>query len=137
MAVHDIGVDVGTGSVPWRLPRTREASCCGEAPITPWHEPCQVVEQKGQVDRCGALLGVRLSPANPHDSLMPDAVSGEPNGRGRSKKRPNNLRTDNAYGHRRCDNERRAPSILPRIAQRGAGASERLRRHFVMSSYEV
>ena len=44
------------------------------------------------VDRRGTPLGVRLSPANRHDSMMLaptlDAVPGVRHGRGRPRKRP-------------------------------------------------
>jgi len=85
------------------------------------------------VDRRGTPLGVRLSPANRHDSIMLaptfDAVPGVRSGRGRPKKRPDKLHADKAYDHRRCRKECRARSIVPRIARRGVETSERLGRH--------
>ena len=85
------------------------------------------------VDRRGTPLGVRLSPANRHDSIMLaptlDAVLGVRSGRGRPKKRPDKLHADKAYDHRRCRKECRARSIVPRIARRGVETSERLGRH--------
>ena len=80
------------------------------------------------VDRRGTPLGVRLSPANRHDSLMPaptlDAVPGVRHGRGRPKK----LHAK-AHDHRRCRGACRARSIATRIARRGVETSERLGRH--------
>lgn len=85
------------------------------------------------VDRRGTPLGVRLSPANRHDSLMLaptlDAVPGVRHGRGRPRKRPKKLHADKAYDGRRCRTECRARSIMPRIARRGVETSERLGRH--------
>jgi transposase len=85
------------------------------------------------VDRRGTPLGVRLSPANRHDSLMLaatlDAVPGVRHGRGRPRRRPKKLHADKAYDHRRCRKECRARSIAPRIARRGVDTSERLGRH--------
>ena len=53
------------------------------------------------VDRRGTPLGVRLSPANRHDSMMLaptlDAVPGVRHGRGRPRKRPDKLHADKAY----------------------------------------
>ena len=85
------------------------------------------------VDRRGTPLGVRLSPANRHDSLMLaptlDAVPGVRHGRGRPRKRPKKLHADKAYDHRRCRRECRARGIAPRIARRGIESSTRLGRH--------
>ena len=85
------------------------------------------------VDRRGTPLGVRLSPANRHDSLMLaatlDAVPGVRHGRGRPRKRPKKLHADKAYDHRRCRAECRARSIRARIARRGVDSSEKLGRH--------
>lgn len=53
------------------------------------------------VDRRGTPLGVRLSPANRHNSMMLaptlDAVPGLRHGRGRPRKRPDKLHADKAY----------------------------------------
>jgi transposase len=85
------------------------------------------------VDGRGTPLGVRLSPANRHDSLMLaatlDAVPGVRSGRGRPRRRPKKLHADKAYDHLRCRKECRARSIAPRIARRGVETSERLGRH--------
>jgi transposase len=85
------------------------------------------------VDRRGAPLGVRLSPANRHDSLMLaptlDAVPGVRHGRGRPRRRPKKLHADKADDHRRCRAECQARSVQPRIARRGVETSERLGRH--------
>ena len=85
------------------------------------------------VDRRGTPLGVRLSPANRHDSIMLaptlDAVPGVRSGRGRPRKRPDKLHADKAYDHRRCRAECRSRSIKPRIARRGVETNERLGRH--------
>jgi transposase len=85
------------------------------------------------VDREGTPLGVRLSPANRHDSIMLaatlDAVPGVRHGRGRPRRRPKKLHADKAYDHRRCRKECRARSIAPRIARRGVETSETLGRH--------
>lgn len=85
------------------------------------------------VDCRGTPLGVRLSPANRHDSMMLastlDAVPGVRHGRGRPRRRPRKLHADKAYDHRRCRKECRARSIAPRIARRGVDTSEKLGRH--------
>ena len=92
------------------------------------------------VDRRGTPLGVRLSPANRHDSVMLaptlDAVPGVRHGRGRPRRRPKKLHADKAYDHRRgraeCrvrSAECRVRSVAPRIAWRGVETSERLGRH--------
>ena len=85
------------------------------------------------VDREGTSLGVCLSPANRHDSLMlastVDAVPGVRCGRGRTRTRPKKLHADKAYDDRRCRKECRVRSIVPRIARRGVQTSERLGRH--------
>jgi len=81
------------------------------------------------VDRRGTPLGVRLSPANRHDSMMLaptlDAVLGVRHGRGRPRK----LHADKAYDHGRCRSECRKRAIKPRTARRGIDSSERLGRH--------
>ena len=89
------------------------------------------------VDRRGTPLGLRLSPANRHDSMMLaptlDAVPGVRRGRGRPRKRPDKLHADKAYDHRRCRAECRAEcrarSVTPRIARRGVDSSQRLGPH--------
>ena len=90
-------------------------------------------ERQLVVDRTGPQHGIRLSPANRHDSLMLaatlDAVPGVRHGRGRPRRRPKKLHADKAYDHRRCRKECRARSIAPRIARRGVDTSERLGRH--------
>jgi transposase len=78
-------------------------------------------------------LGVRLSPASRHNSLMLAsilyAVQGVRHGRGRPRKRPEKLHADKVYDHRRCRAECRARSITPCIARRGVDSRERLGRH--------
>ena len=85
------------------------------------------------VDRADIPLGIRVSPANRHDSLnlapILDAVPGVRHGRGRSRRRSNKLHADKAYDHRRCRAGCRARSIRPCIARRGVEKSERLGRH--------
>ena len=85
-------------------------------------------------DACGTPLGVALSGANRHDSMMLvatlDAVQGvRTRGRGRPRKRPDKLHADKGYDHRRCRCECRARGIKPRIARRGTDSSVRLGRH--------
>lgn len=84
-------------------------------------------------DRKGTPLGVRLSPANRHDSLMLaatlDAVPGVRHGHGRPRTRPKKLHADKTYAHGRCRKECRARSIRPRIARRGVERSEKLGRY--------
>jgi len=58
-----------------------------------------------------------------------DAVPGVRHGHGRPRKRPEKLHADKAYDSRRCRQECRARSIMPRIARRGVDTSERLGRH--------
>lgn len=85
------------------------------------------------VDRKGTPLGVQLSPANRHDSLMLaptlDAVPGVRHGRGRPRKRPDKLHADKAYDNHRCRTECRARAIASRIARRRLDSSERLGCH--------
>ena len=85
------------------------------------------------VDRTGTPLGLTLSGANRHDSMMLaptlDAVPGIRNGRGRPRRRPDKLHADKAYDHRRCRNECRARRVKPRIARRGQDTSSKLGRH--------
>ena len=85
------------------------------------------------VDRRGTPLGLRLSAANRHDSMMLastlDAVPGVRHGRGWPRKRPKKLHADKAYDHRRCRAECRARSVKPRIARRGVASSQRLGQH--------
>ena len=59
-----------------------------------------------------------------------DAVPGvRTEKRGRPRKRPDKLHADKAYDHRRCRQECRARSIMPRIARRGVETSAKLGRH--------
>jgi IS5 family transposase len=85
------------------------------------------------VDRTGTPLGISLSGANRHDSLMLastlDVVPPVRHGRGRPRRRPDKLHVDKAYDHRRCRAECRQRSIAPRIARRGVDVSERLGRY--------
>ncbi|ALN73075.1 hypothetical protein M673_10120 [Aureimonas sp. AU20] len=89
-------------------------------------------------DRQGTPLGLTLSGANRHDSMMLaptlDAVPTVRNGRGRPRRRrprrrPNKLHADKAYDHKRCRQECRARSVTPRIARRGVESSQKLGRH--------
>ena len=85
-------------------------------------------------DARGTPLGIALSGANRHDSMMLvatlDAVQGvRARGRGRPRKRPDKLHADKGYDHRRCRRECRARGIKPRIARRGVDSSARLGRH--------
>ncbi len=82
-------------------------------------------------DARGTPLGVALSGANRHDSMMLvatlDAVPGvRARGRGRPRKRPDKLHADKGYDHRRCRRECRARGIKPRIARRGVESSAHL-----------
>jgi len=86
------------------------------------------------VDRHGTPLGVVLSGANRHDSMMlaetlnaiPTVRSGR---RGRPRQRPAKLHADKGYDHRRCRDECRERGIQPRIARRGVDSSQHLGRH--------
>jgi len=49
--------------------------------------------------------------------------------RGRPRRRPGKLHSDNAYDHRRCRRESRARWIVPHIARRSIKTSQRLGRH--------
>ncbi|WP_115359387.1 IS5 family transposase [Roseomonas mucosa] len=85
-------------------------------------------------DARGTPLGLTLSGANRHDSMMLastlDAVPRIRIGhRGRPRQRPGKLHADKAYDHRRCRRECRARGITPRIARRGIESSARLGRH--------
>jgi transposase len=85
------------------------------------------------VDRTGTPLGLSLSGANRHDSLMLaptlDAVPPVRHGPGRPRRRPAKLHADKAYDHRRCRAECRRRSIVPRITRRSVDVSERLGRY--------
>ena len=86
------------------------------------------------VDAHGTPLGVTLSGANRHDSLMlaptldaiPPIRSGK---RGRPRRRPQKLHADKAYDSRRCRAECRARGIKARIARKGQDSSQRLGRY--------
>jgi len=88
------------------------------------------------VDGHGVPLASGLSAANTHDSrlLEPlvDAVRpiwrpvGEP---GRPRRRPGKLHGDKGYDYPALRRARRRRGIVPRIARRGVGSSERLGRH--------
>ena len=85
-------------------------------------------------DAHGTPLGLTLSGANRHDSMMLaptlDAVSGlRSSRRGRPRRKPSKLHADKAYDHSRCRSECRARGIVPRIARRGTESSTRLGRH--------
>lgn len=84
-------------------------------------------------DAEGTLLGVTISGANRHDSVMLaptlDAVPPVRHGPGRPRCRPRKLHADKAYDHRRCRAECRARSVKPRIARRGVDSGEKLGRH--------
>ncbi|UFN51639.1 IS5 family transposase (plasmid) [Roseomonas sp. OT10] len=85
-------------------------------------------------DARGTPLGLILSGANRHDSLMLaptlDAIPPiRDGGRGRPRRRPDKLHADKAYDHRRCRRECRARGVTPRIARRGVESSARLGRH--------
>lgn len=86
------------------------------------------------MDARGTPLGVVLSGANRHDSMVLtatlDAVPSVRSGRrGRPRRRPAKLHADKGYDHRRCRRECRERGIAPRIARRGADGGERLGRH--------
>ena len=85
------------------------------------------------VDAEGTPLGITLSSANRHDSMMLaatlDAIPPVRHGRGRPRRRPCRLYNDKAYDHRRCRKECRQRAIAPRIARRGVETSDRLGRH--------
>lgn len=84
-------------------------------------------------DAQGTPLGLTLSGANRHNSMMLastlDEVPGVRNGQGRPRRRPSKLHADKAYDHKRCRRECRARSIAPRIARRGIETSQTLGRH--------
>lgn len=85
-------------------------------------------------DARGTPLGLTLSGANRHDSMMLaptlDAIPPIRAGRrGRPRRRPGKLHADKAYDHRRCRRECRARGITPRIARRGVESSQKLGRH--------
>ncbi|WP_373622932.1 IS5 family transposase [Methylobacterium sp. OAE515] len=85
-------------------------------------------------DARGTPLGVCLSGANRHDSVMMaptlDAIPPVRNGRrGRPRHRPDKLHADKAYDARPRRHECRARGIVPRIARRSIESSERLGRH--------
>ena len=90
---------------------------------------CHVVADAG-----GTPLGLTPRGANRHDSrlLTPTLIAVSPirtGHRGRPRRRPGKLHTDNAYDHRRCRQECRAPAIIPCIARRGVESSTHLGRH--------
>jgi transposase len=85
-------------------------------------------------DARGTPLGLCLSGANRHDSVMMaqtlDAIPPLRNGRrGRPRRRPDKLHADKAYDARARRQECRARGIVPRIARRGVESSARLGRH--------
>ena len=86
------------------------------------------------MDARGTPLGIVLSGANRHDSMLLgaalDAIPGVRSGRrGRPRCRPRKLHADKAYDSRRCRDRCRKRGILPRIARKGVDSSQRLGRH--------
>lgn len=86
------------------------------------------------MDARGTPLGITLSGANRHDSMMLgatlDAIAPVHGGKpGRPRRRPAKLHADKAYDGRRCRAECRARGIQPRIARKGVETGTRLGRH--------
>ena len=85
------------------------------------------------VDRAGTPLGLSLSGATRHDSLMLaptlDVVPSVRHGPCRPRCHPDKLHADKAYDHQRCRAECQRRSIVPRIARHGVDVSERLGRY--------
>ena len=144
------------GHLDWSRARLDRASVAAKRGVPRPARPRRIAGQTGRrkrhlvVDRRGPPLGLRLNPANRHDSLMRastlDAVPGVRHGRGRPRRRPHKLHADKAYDHRRCRAECRARSVRPRIARprsvrpriarRGVDSSER-RAHWPGSTASV
>jgi IS5 family transposase len=87
------------------------------------------------VDRHGLPLVITISASNVHDSHMLEATMDAilpprlPGGRrGRPRQRPTKLHADKGYDFKRCRQALRRRGIIPRIARRGIGSSERLGR---------
>ena len=126
------GIWIGAARLSTAPPLPRKGGCRDRPePNGSWAKPG--TKRLSVVDRRGTPLGVRLSPANRHDSLMLaatlDAVPGVRHGRGRPRRRPDKLHADKAYDHHRCRAECRKRRVTPRIAGRRVDSSERLGRH--------
>lgn len=85
------------------------------------------------VERKGIPLGVLVSGANRHDSIMfeplLDALPALAGKRGRPRCRPDKLHADKGYDFRRCRDYLRRRDIKVRIARRGIDSNERLGCH--------
>jgi len=118
--------DSSTGAVlPWtaRLSRQKGGAATGPNP-TDRGRPGR--KRHIAVDARGTPLGVRIGPANQHDSRMLaptlDAVPSVRSGRrGRPRRRPDKLHADKGYDYQRCRQECHVRGIRPN--------SQRLGRH--------
>ncbi len=85
------------------------------------------------MDAHGIPLGLELTAANVHDSVMLepvlDAVPPVRQCAGRPRKRPAKLHADKGYDFRRCRRACRKRGITSRIARREVESGERLGRH--------
>ncbi len=85
------------------------------------------------VDREGTPLGVTLSGADLHDSMILaltlNAVPSVWRGGGRPRRRAAKLHADKGYDYERCHRECRTRSVTPRIAHRGSESGQKLGRH--------
>lgn len=88
------------------------------------------------VDRAGIPLGVRLTPANTHDSkafeetlnsIVP--IKSPAGKRGRRRTRPDKVHADKAYDIPRCRMWLRQHGIRCRIARKGIESNEKLGRY--------
>lgn len=97
---------VRTGAGPAWIARPRRRKGGAETGPNPTDRSKPDAKRHLVVDRRDTPLGMRLSPANRPDSLMPapalDAAPGVRRGRGRPRRRPRKLHADKACDHRRC-----------------------------------
>ena len=87
------------------------------------------------VDRWGIPLGLRLTPANTHDSKAfeetldsIEPIKSPAGKRGRRRKRPDKVHADKAYDIPRCRQWLQQHGMKCRIARKGIESSERLGR---------
>lgn len=114
-----------------RLSRQKKGLCFGAEP----NGPVQAGhEMPSRYRPCGTPLGLCLSRANRHDSVIMastlDAIPPLGNGRrGRLRLRRDKLHADKAYDAKARRQKCRARRIVLRIARKGIESSDRLGRH--------
>ncbi|WP_243634442.1 IS5 family transposase [Roseicella frigidaeris] len=100
---------------------------------TRWTAASQARRGISSTDARGTPLGLKLTGANRHDSLLLsptlDTIPPLRGRHGRPRQRPGKLHADKAYDAHIRPQECRLRGIIPRIARKGIESSERLGRH--------